>query len=414
VEGRKSNPFEQSITIMDEIARDEVYCHLTARRAVARAALHLGIDTMSQEALDTTGDVLLAYLERIGKILAVSVEASGRSSAHCHALDCIRAVEACTEAAVQRIHVNSRPHSGDDVAHTNTAKSPTEQLSWKGLAEFCFGPDWHLSDQQRQGSRGQGGAGGKVGPSATGNDTSTNRGWNAPFPDEIPDFPLASATTANPHTLSSSVSKGFHRPDLSDNDGSPMIRPKDDIPDSVFTGRWGSLDEPITFAADTSMNSKKRKIRDDELDPEGSLKKAKDNQGQGRLRDTFSSEDSGTPLYIPSFFPPFPQSASGASRIVVDTEAAPHQPLPAIEAASPPAPTEPLTNVRSALIQLGRHQYWGSGWDETLRNVGDLAVPSGPAEAGTASQPIVPLGRASGSRVARILEGSMEPMVPIG
>ena len=53
--------------------RDDVYCHLVARRAVVRAALYLGIDCMSLESLDTLAGVLLEYLSRIGATLAATV-----------------------------------------------------------------------------------------------------------------------------------------------------------------------------------------------------------------------------------------------------------------------------------------------------------------------------------------------------
>ena len=44
---------------------DSGYCHEIARRCVARAALNLGIDAMSGDALDGMGDVLISYLERV-------------------------------------------------------------------------------------------------------------------------------------------------------------------------------------------------------------------------------------------------------------------------------------------------------------------------------------------------------------
>jgi len=68
--------------------------------------------------------------------------------------------------------------------------------------------------------------------------------------------------------------------------------------------------------------------------------------------------------------------------------------------------------VRSSLVQLGQY-YWGSGWDASTSATSrsKLAVPMGrtanenPAAVG---DPIVPMSRASGSRVSRILEGSMD------
>jgi hypothetical protein len=48
-----------------QATEDDVYSYEVARRSVARAALHLGLDSMSEEALDVLGDVLLAYLQRV-------------------------------------------------------------------------------------------------------------------------------------------------------------------------------------------------------------------------------------------------------------------------------------------------------------------------------------------------------------
>ena len=44
---------------------DNSYCTEIARRAVARAALHLGLEGMEGEALDVLGNVLLGYMEMV-------------------------------------------------------------------------------------------------------------------------------------------------------------------------------------------------------------------------------------------------------------------------------------------------------------------------------------------------------------
>mmetsp|Transcript_76354 Transcript_76354/g.154977 ORF Transcript_76354/g.154977 Transcript_76354/m.154977 type:complete len:97 (+) Transcript_76354:1-291(+) len=83
--------------------------------------------------------------------------------------------------------------------------------------------------------------------------------------------------------------------------------------------------------------------------------------------------------------------------------------------------------VRSSLVKLGSGTsntiYWGSGWENNNNNnkQSSLAVPmgrkaglSGSAPLGPGGRtappddPIVPLNRASGSRVSRVLEGSMD------
>ena len=44
---------------------DRLYNAELSRRAVARAALHLGIDRVEGQALDCLGDALLEYLDRV-------------------------------------------------------------------------------------------------------------------------------------------------------------------------------------------------------------------------------------------------------------------------------------------------------------------------------------------------------------
>ncbi len=47
---------------------DMSYCTEIARRSVARAALHLGIQGMEGEALDVLGSVLLGYMEMVSRV----------------------------------------------------------------------------------------------------------------------------------------------------------------------------------------------------------------------------------------------------------------------------------------------------------------------------------------------------------
>ena len=297
-------------------ARDDVYCFLIARRAVARAALHLGVLTMSSEALDTLADVLIAYLERFGKRLADSVEQSGRSSAHCNALDALHTTELCSSPAIQRMHIGGSSTSavrgdssagGADSGQNDEATisplvasdDPTQDMTWKGLAAFCFGPDWSKPERKRNatsqsaGTEPGGGeaeekevavvataAGGKVGPQtadasipsaaaasagevlgssdptgvASAGTLSQHQlrkvGWNAPFPDELPLFPSFSISlapdlrVANPHPLSLDVTEKEQIDDTkpsSDNDLAKANNHTGDgkngssVPDELFT-----------------------------------------------------------------------------------------------------------------------------------------------------------------------------------
>jgi len=64
----KSNPNEgHSIPLSggSSTDNDSSYCTEIARRSVARAALHLGLDGMEGEALDCMGSILLGYMEMV-------------------------------------------------------------------------------------------------------------------------------------------------------------------------------------------------------------------------------------------------------------------------------------------------------------------------------------------------------------
>jgi hypothetical protein len=443
---------------------------------------------MTSESLDSLAACLIAYLERVGKTLAISTEASGRSSAHCNVLDAVRAVELCTSAAVQRVHrdgsedepgVGNRgvvPSTGSGAI--SSSSDPQEELSWKGLAAFCFGPQWHLSSgisgmaasveaasiqdaQIQPGQQDQLGqadeseqplvestaaAGGKVGLSVTSNTTggdplveliSRSTGWSAPYPEEIPAFPVPSSSRiANPHPLHAPYLHG--RPETSadaaetEKSQEKMGEELEEIPDAFFG--WGDLgakeraprneQEPPIAAG-----SKRKEVTPDK-DAEPPRKKIKRSvDGGGEI----PAEQNATALYVPSFYPSFPRSSDSLARTILDAEGPPFVSAPKTTAASAPkakaasssssssspqagTATDPTLKVRSALVQLGQQAgstYWGSGWDvpaSEKRQASELAVPVGrSAEAvGPAPQQIVPLGRASGHPVSRILEGSMD------
>ena len=50
---------------------DASYCTEIARRSVARAALHLGLEGMDGEALDVLGSVLLGYMDEVRYVILV-------------------------------------------------------------------------------------------------------------------------------------------------------------------------------------------------------------------------------------------------------------------------------------------------------------------------------------------------------
>ena len=278
--------------------RDSIYCFEIARRSVGRAALHLGIESMTEEALDVMADILLTYLSRVGKTLSHLVEASGRSSAHVHTLDAFQAVQLVASPAIQRLHLLESPDEGDQLVFaTNTStmmgnpSNPTASLvsqnqpNWKGLAAFCFGPKWLEEDDDDEknpeasleysAAEQVAPTGGKRGPSASVaalmNDPTnpnaakptTSGGWEAPYLDEVPHFPQASDECANPHPLPPHVGLSLHNTMDQENDedaARELLDTTDQqlqaVPDGAFFSSsvsWGSL----------SAN-KKRKLDDDE------------------------------------------------------------------------------------------------------------------------------------------------------
>lgn len=377
-----------------EALQDSAYCNLIAQRAVARAALHMGVEEMSQEALETLADVLLAYMSRIGKTLAVSVESSGRSSAHCNVLDCVHAIELNTEAVVQKVH--SEDEQGERIQSSGRS-DPAQALTWKGLAAFCFGPTWSQRPSERiRNGRDSGGAGGKVGPSSTGTHVSET-GWNAPYPEELANFPIAPTKTANPHPLPDESVESLHNPARQQQARAHKEDLKT-IPEKLLIASWGTI-KPKTSSSEAATAGEKRKAPPEveETQEEPPNKKHKSLDATATAAPSAQGQ-TGLPVY----YPPFPLYL-GKSKVIVDTEEDPKAVATEDTASSGKPFVQESMKVRSALVELGSDKkHWGS-------MESSLKVPVGRPEdsKGHIKPSIEPLGRASVAKVARILEGSM-------
>lgn len=500
--------------------RDDVYCHLVARRSVARAALHLGVERMTAESIDTLAGCLLEYLQRLGAATAATAEAAGRSSAHCNVLDILAATELCTTpmvATAASAHSHETATAGATAAaskmanesDSNAAASVVEDAedddadhameghmrpaSWKDLALFCFGPNWNRRRRRRRfentASSSAGtfrataeemeangtmsvpsiqSAGGKVGPStSTANensntvgtggsssiannallatDSSPETGWNAPFPDEIPHFPVCSSQNrvANPHVFESSKEMSFHRldttVDVSAAEGA-VGDPEDlgtdalsNIPDSAFqSSDWGSYPattRPLDGLEETPLadeNKRKMDANDNTVDEdERPAKKARfTEEGLSTAESAMhrlSKRRPSLPMYVPTFYPPFPVHQDGRVA-VVEENSVPSSlsesmiPSSSLQSAGTEDTVDLSRSVRSALVSTFKNtnasSYWGSSWATTKTKGESIHVPAGrPSAMEAASASIVPITRASGSRVSRILEGSMDPAV---
>ena len=417
----KEGTINKSIIII--VMEDQVYCFEIARRSVGRAALHLGIESMSEASLDVMADVLLSYLNRVGKSMSHLVESSGRSSAHVNILDAFRACEMVSAPVAQRLHLRdgSEEQLFGTATTTNAAAATSAQqqhntADWKGLAAFLFGPKWleeTEEDDEEKVSNGPGG--GKRGPSATTGEISADTkvtGWNAPYLDEIPPYPLASDQCANPHSLPAQIGLSLHREEAEQEDKAETEEELEMIPDDIFaTKSWGDMGmkrkldrasgESDKDPETSSPPTKRARIVNDR-DKDGAKK---DEQQQGG--------EQHPPNFVPSFFPkpPVTKRSSDEGRMAVDME---KHPLNEISRETD------YQGVRSSLVEQSSY-YWGSSWDSKSSSHADLAVPLGrwepkPKEKDEKpekdkdekSTKIVPIPRASGSRVSRILEGSMD------
>lgn len=422
-------------------ARDDVFCHETARRAVARAALHLGIESMSVEAADSMAGIVLAYLGRIGQAMASTVEASGRSSAHANLLDALRAIEICTEPAVTGLFADSAsaPQAAREVNQPESERyNHDEQMSWKGLAAFCFGKQWRepLETSAVPGgnasanpmNRGRGGKG--VGGSGEDTDMSNldgeeenaendgaagataSTGWRAPYPEEIIPFPVANPAVANPHNLPEDILEAEEVPDeaFAENGDRKRPREEDEKERSSKKAKVGEEGAAMSTAnmPDTKNPAAEKK---EEMD----VSPTAEAPGTGASLD----DDKHRPWDFPKHWPSFPRKEMGTQALVLDDnplgvdDGEVEDILGEMEGRAPTgaraeAEGDPTRSVRSALVQMG----WGSMRERTgLADPYDLRVSAGAKfdSAGAKAQAqIVPLGKASISRVNRILEGSMD------
>jgi hypothetical protein len=421
--------------------RDAVYCQCLARRCVARAALHLGITTMDNESLDVLSACLLEYLSRIGEMTSHTAEAAGRTSAHCNVLDILNAVALCTSrnavTVVQSASSDFYPELLDSMGggaeqYRSSATGATGGLSdgyssWKELAVFCFGPNWNesttsstnwTSDETSSTNQAEhvesvsSMAGGKVGPNSTmdpyheetNNDGSRkgSLGWRAPFPEEVPAFPICGKQVANPHPL--------NPPSLH---VSATCEDPDSVPESLY-----QISIESSKQNDVERDSK-------EAGTAGTKRKAADKEdfvteGPASKKVKFSHPvnveeppDPSVPgqmnvSFFPTFYPPLPNlSKARAVQDFSSFRASKRPQESSIVSADSSSSQVSSTSLRSTLVGLG--EYWGSRAEEDAPLQQVRVLPGRTAVPSTAGAPsIVPLGRASGSRVSRILEGSMD------
>jgi len=125
------------------------YQTLITERSIARAALHLGIETLTEDSISVLSDALTHYIERIGGVLGCNVENGGRSSDHVNVLDALRAVEDCGlrhgGGGMDGTGMNGNGRSTAMAGNTSGGINIGNGEGWLGLANFLYGPGFEDS-----------------------------------------------------------------------------------------------------------------------------------------------------------------------------------------------------------------------------------------------------------------------------
>jgi hypothetical protein len=219
----------------------EEYQAILTQRSVARAALHLGIDTLPSNTLIVLQDSLTQYLERVGRVLGNNVESSGRSTDHVNVLDAIRAIEDCALVNGHGLHgtyatniattVNgSGSGNGNTISNVNGngisnghGHSFATTGEWGDLARFLYGDsfDENISNDIGHDTNNSIPAAGGInqqnqGKGGTDNSQVKNQCWNAPLDDydSIPSFPVQKGRNAAAGSSSASTHDSFKDPTI--------------------------------------------------------------------------------------------------------------------------------------------------------------------------------------------------------
>lgn len=443
---------------------DSQYQTILTQRSVARAALHLGIETLPSNTLTVLQDALTQYIERVGRVISNNVEHSGRSSHHVNVLDAIRGVEDCALVDVATYHrlcqtimqnsMEKAEEKGKE-ADVEKIKSITQFMGstgeWETLAQFLFGDNFfedadnddeadEISITARESGKFAGKAAREQASAKATNDSA--RGWNAPLDeyDSLVSFPIYRVGKRAVASQNANIGTSPYMPNEYGSVGKSLSNTGNGMAHSVFMNGFQAANNTNKGASDLdSKPSTKRKREDDTQesdtkrsktengsastkrnanethqkngdtakDPNG--KKVSFINGKGQANDnSLSSKSENLPGYVPKFLPPFPpkHTYTKSSKPVI----------PAFQ-------TFDTQDVKSSLVQLG-NSYWGSipsdieyKTKETKKTEGiSIKVttqPLDPSRVGNAAnkglkEAVRPISRASNARVSKILEGSMD------
>jgi len=461
---------------------EKKYSHEIAKRSAARAALHLGITSMSSDALDVMGESLINFLGRLGDCVASTAECSLRTSSHCNVLDAIQGVETASNIKSNNALLemmtpiimdssnNSSSSSSNGVARSNRR---TNSSSWSSLAEFGYGESWNIArgTVSHRNNTVPTKNNGKDVPislkrhqvilSGVDTDASNGRGWNAPYLDLIPIYPirrlsnLKSKSFTLEEEASLHITKSTIDGETSSSNGTTTAphcaEKKEDsilsnIPDNAYFQYWGSTNSNYDQKQTTeeqnkneSTSKRSASTQNEAGDNNTTTHSLSEQQQQKKVK--FSTDENtvhhfnpistalqedrnNRPNYIPNFLPYFPPSYT-------------YQQPPSITSSSKVSPSFISSNtaiatiskqnknnnniLRKSLIQLHDVSPSATNSENEQSDILPLTVPSGVLSSSSEQKQssssqnqqnhgnaIISLTKASGSRIPRILEGSMD------
>ncbi len=384
-----------------------------------------------------------------------------RWSGHINIFDILHGIECCTSRAVHQVVIdnsNGIRHNNSASRSNNNSKQKGGTSShfynhWEGLAEFLFGKDWESIDVTNLegqlsnssgndtsssssknafatvptliGAKGSKRVGKKmINPESTNNDDDQNKtsliaGWNAPFPEEVPNYPIRKQTktfdsfvTAKQACHDSGIGRPFNGSGFNDKEKANNTDGHDqDLIGALdgITSFWGSTGDTMKKQSKSSMsestqdgkdnslnmdidddstkqsaatNSNKRKRTDESNDDDQNSKRSKlSTSGLNNVNeevDTTSNANATLPPYVPKFLPPFPpphtyllpaskMSISSTSYINDSRKMNVPTDSQRMKKSATPLPScsdnhQQVSNVRSALVSLGqnvRNSHWG-------------------------------------------------------
>ena len=262
-------------------------------------------------------------MNNLSHIIAMQCEHSGRSSAHANLLDVFVGI-----GLAANVHCN---HGGSNGSNYERGGS-----EWEKLAQFVFGADWYRNKGNgdlKNGNVGNGSNGDNAANeygNGSNKELRTNKrsdecGWNAPFLDVVPYYPMAKKSKGRGiKDIHSGISSGLgenHKEDIDGSDEAIIIADEDKLWGNMLTSelkRQKQEDIDDMQKQIESSNGTKHKNNNNEKNndgeqplskkvrlnpPEKNSKKEETNISTSAVT-THEKVDSKT--YFPSFCPPLP------------------------------------------------------------------------------------------------------------